>query len=139
MAPSAGFRRTIFLRAARRRALRNDVREAEELLTAGVALPGSERELAARARIMEARGDIEGAIRALRDEKDADCRSVILSVIAKHKGDDDALDWFRDQSLSPADLTPIASWRCVKFTCAGKSSPRLPVARSATARLEQGV
>lgn len=67
---------------------------------------GSERELAARARIMEARGDIEDAIRALRDEKDADCRSIILSVIAKHKGDDDALDWFRDQSLSPADLTP---------------------------------
>jgi len=105
MAPSAGLRRTIFLRAARSRALRNDVGEPEELLAAGVALPGSERELAARARIMEARGDIEGSIRALRDEKDADCRSVILSVIAKHKGDD-ALDWFRDQSLSPADLTP---------------------------------
>jgi hypothetical protein len=98
MAPSAGLRPTIF-------ALRNDVGEAEELLAAGVALPGSERELAARARIMEARGDIEGAIRALRDEKDADCRSAILSVIAKHKGDA-ALDWFRDQSLSPADLTP---------------------------------
>jgi hypothetical protein len=106
MAPSAGLRRTIFLRAARSRALRNDVGEAEELLAAGVALPGSEREFAARARIMEARGDIEGAIRALRDEKDADCRSIILSVIAKHKGDDAALDWFRDQSLSPADLTP---------------------------------
>jgi hypothetical protein len=106
MAPSAGLRRTIFLRAARSRALRNDVGEAEELLAAGVALHGSERELAARARIMEARGDIEGAIRALRDEKDADCRSVILSVIAKHKGAAAALDWFRDQSLSPADLTP---------------------------------
>ena len=50
--------------------------------------------------------DIEGAILALRDENDADCRSVILSVIAKHKGDAAALDWFRDQSLSPADLTP---------------------------------
>ena len=85
---SAGLRRTIFLRAARSRALRNDVGEAEEFLAAGVALPGSEGELAARARIMEARGDIEGAIRALRDEKDADCRSVLLSIIAKHKGDD---------------------------------------------------
>ena len=106
MAPSAELRRTIFLRAARSRALRNDVGEAEEFLAAGVALPGSERELPARARIMEARGDIEGAIRALRDEKDADCRSVLLSIIAKHKGDAAALDWFRDQSLSPADLTP---------------------------------
>ncbi len=106
MAPSAELRRTIFLRAARSRALRNDVGEAEEFLAAGVALPGSERDLAARARIMEARGDIEGAIRALRDERDTDCRSVILSIIAKHKGDAAALDWFRDQSPSPADLTP---------------------------------
>ena len=52
------------------------------------------------------RGRLQPAIRALRDEKDADCRSVLLSIIAKHKGDTAALDWFRDQSLSPADLTP---------------------------------
>ena len=103
---SAGLRRTIFLRAARSRALRNDVGEAEEFLAAGVALPGSEAELAARARVTEARGDGEGAIRALRDEKDADCRSVLLSIIAKHKGETAALDWFRDQSLSPGNLTP---------------------------------
>ena len=106
MAPSAELRRTIFLRAARSRALRNNVEEAEEFIALGAALPGSARELAARARIMEARGDIEGAIRALRDETDADCRSVLLSIIAKHKGDDASLDWLRDQSLSPADLTP---------------------------------
>ena len=105
-APSAGLRRTIFLRAARSRALRNAVGEAEEFLAAGVALPGSERELPARARLTEARGDSEGAVRALRDEKDADCRSVLLSIIAKHRGDAAALDWFRDQSLSRADLAP---------------------------------
>ena len=103
--PSAGLRRTIFLRAARSRALRNDVGEAERFLAAGAALAGSEGELAARVRVMEARGDIEGAIRALRDQNDADCRSVLLSVIAKHKGDAAALDWLRDQSLSPPDLT----------------------------------
>jgi hypothetical protein len=103
---SAGLRRTIFLRAARSRALRNDAGEAEEFLAAGVALPGSKGELAARARIMEARGDGEGAIRALRDEKDADCRSILLDIIAKNKGDAAALDWFRDQPFSPADLTP---------------------------------
>ena len=103
---SAGLRRTIFLRAARSRALRNDVVEAEEYLAAGLALPGTEGELAARARIKEARGDSESAIRALRDEKDADCRSVLLGIIAKHKGDAAALDWFRDQSLSSVDLTP---------------------------------
>jgi hypothetical protein len=103
---SPALRRTIFLRAARSRALRKDVAEAEEYFAAALALPGSEGELAARARITEAHGDTEGAIRALRDEKDADCRSVLLSIIAKHKGDAAALDWFRDQSLPPADLTP---------------------------------
>jgi hypothetical protein len=103
---SADLRRTIFLRAARSRALRNDVAEAEDYLVAGLALAGSEGELAARARIMEARGDSEGAIRVLRDQKDDDSRSVLLSIIAKHKGDAAALDWFRDQSLSPAALTP---------------------------------
>ena len=103
---STGLRRTIFLRAARSRALRNDVREAEEFLAVGVTLPGSEAELPARARVAEARGDSDGAIRALRDEKDADCRSVLISVIARHKGDAAALDWFQEQSLSPNHLTP---------------------------------
>ncbi len=103
---SADLRRTIFLRAARSRALRNDAAEAEDYLAAGLALPGSEGELAARARVREARGDSEGAIRALRDQKDADSRSVLLSIIGKHKGDAAALDWFRDQSLSPTDLMP---------------------------------
>ena len=103
---SAGLRRTIFLRAARSRALRNDLAEAEEYLAAGLALLGSEGELAARARIREARGDRESAIRALRDEKGADCRSVLLGIIAQHNGDAAALDWLRDQSLSSVDLTP---------------------------------
>jgi hypothetical protein len=102
---SAGLRRTIFLRAARSRALRNGVGEAEEFLAAGVALPGSEAELPARVRVAEARGDSEGAIRALRDQRDADCRSVLLSIIARHKGDAAALEWYRDQSLSTNDLT----------------------------------
>jgi hypothetical protein len=102
---SAGLRRTIFLRAARSRALRNDIAEAEDYLAAGLALPGPERELAARARIMQARGDSESVIRALRDEKDSDCRSILLDVLAKHKGDAAALDWLQDQSLSPSDLT----------------------------------
>jgi len=103
---SASLRRTIFLRAARSRAPRNDVAEAEDFLAAGLALPGSEVELAARARVREARGDSEGAIRALRDQKDVDSLSVLLSIIARHKGDAAALDWFRDQSLPPTDLTP---------------------------------
>jgi hypothetical protein len=103
---SAGLRKTIFLRAARSRALRNDIGEAEEFLAAGAALPGSEAELPARARVAEARGDSEDAIRALRDERDADCRSVLLSIIVRHKGDAAALQWYQDQSLSTNDLTP---------------------------------
>lgn len=103
---STGLRRTIFLRAARSRALRHDLGEAEELLAAGSALPGSEAELPARARVLEAREDIDGAILILRDEQDPDCRSVLLAILAKHKGDGAALEWYRDQSLSTSDLTP---------------------------------
>lgn len=102
---SAGLRRTIFLRAARSTALRNAVPDAEGFLAAGLALSGSGEELPARARVAEARGDIEGAIRLLRDETDADSRSVLLSIIARHKGDAAALEWFNEKSLSPDYLT----------------------------------
>jgi hypothetical protein len=103
---SPGLRRTIFLRAARSTAVRNAVQDAEEFLAAGVVLPGAEAELPARARIAEAQGDSEGAIRTLRDEKDADSRSVLLDIIAKRKGDGAAFTWFAEQSLSGKDLTP---------------------------------
>ena len=83
--------------------------EAEEFLAAGVTLPGSEAELPARARVAEARGDSDGAIRALRDEKDADSRSVLISMIARHKGDAAALDWFRG-TISFAQSS-YAEWR----------------------------
>ena len=42
----------------------------------------------------------------LRDETDTDSRSVLLSIIARHKGDASALDWFADQNLSTQDLAP---------------------------------
>jgi hypothetical protein len=103
---SAELRRKIFLRAARSTALRKAVQEAEEFLAAGLALSGSEKELPARARVAEARGDSERAIRMLRDENDSDSQSVLLGLIAQQKGDAAALAWFQDQSLSPGDLTP---------------------------------
>jgi len=116
-------RRTIFLRAARSRALRNDVGEAEEFLTAGAALPGSERELAARARIMEARGDIEGAIRALRAKRTPTAAPLSSASLPSTK----ATPLPSTGSEISHSLRPIsrqmASWRCVKFTCAGKNSP----------------
>jgi hypothetical protein len=105
IALSPGLRRTIFLRAARSAALRNAVQDAEDLLAEGLLLSGAESELPARARIAEARGDVEAAIRMLPDEKDADARSVLLSIIARHKGDASALPWLADQALSAENLT----------------------------------
>jgi hypothetical protein len=105
-APSAGLRRLIFLRAARSRALRGAPEEAEDFLAAALALPGSGGELPARARIMDAQGDGERAISMLRDERDAESRSVLLDIIVKRKGDAAALDWLRDESIVATDLTP---------------------------------
>jgi hypothetical protein len=76
LALSPAIRRTIFLRAARSTALRNQLQESERLFAAALPLAGPEPELPAAARIAEARGDAAGAIRMLRDQADDDCRSV---------------------------------------------------------------
>jgi hypothetical protein len=56
---SSALRRRIFLRAARSTALRNDVAEAQCLLDAGLMLEGPESDQPARARLMEAKGDVD--------------------------------------------------------------------------------
>ena len=100
---SPGLRRTILLRAARSAALRKAVGEAATFLAAGTQLPGEDRELPAKARLTEARGDVDGAVQMLRDERDADSWSVLLSLLSQHKGDIVAITWFSDATLATRD------------------------------------
>lgn len=98
-------RRTIILRAARSAAVRGSLEKAEELLGVAQTLPGGESDRLARARILEKRGDMDGALALIRDQTDADSRSTVLNMIFRHRGPDAALKWFADEQLSIRDLT----------------------------------
>lgn len=104
-AVSPALRRRILLRAARSTALRKNLDFSQRFLDAAAALSGPDSDLPARARLLEARGETDAAILLLRDAKDADARSTLLTVIARAKGEAAALEWFADQRLSVADLT----------------------------------
>jgi hypothetical protein len=98
-------RRRILLRASRSVAVRGSVEKAEVLLSAAQALPGADSDVLAHARIMEKRGDIDGALALLRDANDADSRSTVLNILFRHRGGDAALKWFSDEGLAVRDLT----------------------------------
>jgi hypothetical protein len=102
---SQDLRRAILLRASRSASLFKQRQEAEDYLKATLSLTGSASELPARARIAEADGDIDNAIKILRDHNDADSRSVLLNILSRHKGDDAALAWYADQRLTIGDLS----------------------------------
>ena len=98
-------RRAILLRAARSAAVRGMLEKAEEILHIAQTLPGGESDRLARARILEKRGDIDGALVLIRDREDADSRSTLLNLILRHRGPDAALKWFADKNLAIKDLT----------------------------------
>jgi hypothetical protein len=104
---SAALRRKILLRAARSAAVRNSTQNAERFIVAALQAQGPDSDLPAKARITEAHGNIDQAIQILRDEKSAESRSVLLSILARHKGDGDAVAWLADQSISAHELTAI--------------------------------
>jgi len=98
-------RRRILLRAVRSAALKKDLPAAESYMTAAAALKGPDTDLPARARLAEARGEIDTAIQILRDGVDPDSRSTLLSIIARQRGNDAALAWLEEQNLNVYDLT----------------------------------
>jgi hypothetical protein len=102
---SPALRRRVLLMAARSMAARSDLELSERLLTAAIQLEGPDSELPAKARLREARGETDEAIRTLRDATDEASRSMLLSIIARTKGEDAALAWLKERDLSVADLT----------------------------------
>jgi hypothetical protein len=87
-------RRKVLLRAARSAAVHKSVGDAERYLVVASQLPGNELDNAARARISQSKGDIDQAIRFLRDENDPESKSTLLSILVSSKGDDAAIDWY---------------------------------------------
>jgi tetratricopeptide (TPR) repeat protein len=106
-AVSSQLRRTILFRGARAAAIKERLDDADRYLKAGQALTGDESDKPALARIAVARGDADQAIRLLRDEANAESRSVLLSVLALKRGDDAALEWLKDVGLTVSQLTPL--------------------------------
>jgi len=104
-AASSSLRRRVLLRASRMAAIRGQIGEAQTLLDAGSALSGDDSDLPARARIAQAEGRVDTAIKLLRDERDADAVSTLLSILLKDKGDDVALEFLRERKTASADLT----------------------------------
>lgn len=104
---SPDLRRTILFRAARSAAIHDGVDEATRLLAAGQAAPGSVPDRPARAQIAAASGQADEAIQTLRDATDDESRSVLLSILAVERGDDEALRWFTEKGLSVDQLTSL--------------------------------
>jgi tetratricopeptide (TPR) repeat protein len=104
---SPDLRRRILFRAARSAAIHGQLNDARRFLAAGQRLEGPTSDAAARARIAVAEGQTDHAIQLLRDAADNDARSVLLSILAMERSDDEALRWVVDTGLSPAQLTAI--------------------------------
>jgi hypothetical protein len=102
---SPSLRRRVLLRAVRSSALRKDLPAAEAFLAAAQSLEGPESDAPAAARLSEARGDVDRAFQVLRDAQDADSRSTLFSVIARSRGDKEAISWFRAQGTTIHELT----------------------------------
>jgi hypothetical protein len=107
MALSSNLRRTILLRAARSAGVRGNLQDAARFLAAGQGVPGSDSDASARARLAVAEGRINEAIQILRDLTDPDSCSVLFSILGKERSEDEALNWFAENKLSPAHLTAL--------------------------------
>ena len=103
---SPGLRRRVLLRASRMAAVRGQISEAQTLLVAGSQLNGEESDVPAKARLAQAQGRVDDAIKILRDERDADSLSTLLSILSQAKGDDVAIQFLEERSVGPAVLTP---------------------------------
>jgi nucleoside phosphorylase len=102
---SPSLRRRVFLHAARSAAVKGELQEAQRFLAEALALPGEDTDAPAMARLAEAHGEVDEAIRLLRDRQDADSRSTLFNILYRARGDAAALAFLADHNLSVSDLT----------------------------------
>jgi len=103
-APEA-VRRRVLLRATRSAALRGALTEAEEFFATAEALDGPADAEPARARLLQARGETDEAIRLLRDRTDPDSASTLLDILRLQKGDAWLVEQARNGTCLPENLT----------------------------------
>lgn len=104
-AAAPSLRRRILLRASRTASIRGRITEAQTYLDAGIALSGEDSVRPAQARLAQARGHIDDAVRLLRDERDADSVSTLFSILSAGKGDNEALRFLTENKIAVPDLT----------------------------------
>jgi hypothetical protein len=105
---STGLRRLILFRASRAASVQGRIDDAKAFLAAGQALPGPASDILPRARLAVAEKRPNQAIQLLRDETEADARTVLLSILFTERGDEEALRWFNDSGLSLSQFTAPA-------------------------------
>lgn len=63
--------------------------------------------------LLEAAGDGDGALRALREKDDPETRTALLLAIRRLRGSAQALSWASLEELGPTDFNPIGSFQLV--------------------------
>jgi hypothetical protein len=102
---SDALRRRILLRAARAAALNSKLSEAQDFFAAAIKLQGPDDAIMAMARLREAQGEVDVAIRLLRDRRDPDSVSTLMDVLRRAKGDAWLIDREAAGEYTPAQLS----------------------------------
>lgn len=90
---SSDLARAIWVRAARRAAVLKHVQEAGRFLDAARELSARASTRTAEALIEEVRGNVEAAVRMLRDERDPESIATVLGILLRQQGVDAAFAW----------------------------------------------
>ena len=103
---TGALRRRVLLRATCASAIRGDLVEAEAFFAAAQAVSGPADDTPAKARLLEAHGDVDEAIRLLRDRQDPDSRSTLMDIQRRAEGDEWVIEREELGVLLPDRLTP---------------------------------
>jgi len=106
-------RQEILLRASRSSSVRGKLEDARRFLKAAEAIDGKQSAKPARARLLAAEGDKDGALRELREERDSESYSTLLSILLREKGALDAIGHYnrtgRSDRLTASGFTTMVA------------------------------
>ena len=106
---SPGLRREILLRASRFEALRHRAENADRFYQQAIRFPGPTPEHPALGLLMEARGEVDEALKLLRDLSDPESRSTLIGILARQRGDEVALECMAEQRFG-AEQPTTSGW-----------------------------